>query len=98
MAKNLYKVTCTTPYAGTDQEYWVLADSKEDIYDGDLEIWAYENAQSYEYLAAGGWGEDWESEEERDDYYADCGYYIEGPFTLEDAIDEGYNNILDEVY
>ena len=95
--KNLYKITCTTPYAGTDQEYWVLANSKEDIYEGDLEIWAHDNAEAYEYLAIG-WGDDWESEEDRDDYYTDCSYDISEPFTLEDAIDEGYSGIPDEEY
>ena len=97
MAKNLYKITCTTPYAGTDQEYWVLADSDKDIYEGDLEIWAYENAEAYEYLATG-WGEDFETEEDREDYYADCGYDIQGPFALEEAIDEGYNHTPEAEY
>lgn len=98
MAKNIYKITCTTPYAGTDMEYWVLADSEDDIFKSDLEEWAYENGQSFEYLAAGGWGEDFESEEERDDYYADCCYEISGPYTPEEAEDEGFSGYADAEY
>lgn len=98
MAKNLYKVTCTTPYCGTDMEYWVFADSEDDICKSDCEEWAYENGQSFEYLAAGGWGEELESEEERDDYYADCCYDISGPYSLEDATDEGFSGLADAEY
>ena len=96
--KKLYKVTCTTPYCGTNAEYWVFADSEEDIYAGDCEEWAFENGQSFEYLAAGGWGEEFESEEERDDYYADCCYDISGPYSLEDAVDEGFSGLADAEY
>ena len=97
MAKNIFKVTCTTPYCGTDQEYWVLADSEENIDKNDLEVWVYENAEAYEYLATG-WGEDWESEEDRENYYADCGYDISGPYTLEDAIEDGFSRFADAEY
>ena len=31
-----------------------------------------DQAESFEYLGRGGWDEDWESEEAKDDYYADC--------------------------
>lgn len=97
MAKNLYKITCTTPYCGTDMEYWVFADKEEDIDKFDLEIWVQENAESYEYLATG-WEEDFEDEMARDDYYADCGCDISGPYTLEDAVDEGFNGLADAEY
>ena len=95
--KNLYKVTCYTPYCGSDMEYWVFADSEDDILKDDLETWAYENGESYEYLATG-WGEDFESEEVRDEYYAECCYSITGPYTLEDAIEEGFSGIADADY
>ena len=34
--KNLYKVTCYTPYCGTDTTYWVLADHEGDIPEEEL--------------------------------------------------------------
>lgn len=95
--KNLYKVTCTTPYCGTDMECWVFADSEEDIDKADLDMWIQENAESYEYLATG-WEEDFEDEQARDDYYADCGYDISGPYTLEEATDEGFSGLADAEY
>lgn len=95
--KNLYKVTCSTPYCGTDNDYWVYAPSEEYIDKDDLQTWAYENAQSYEYLATG-WNDDFECEEDREDYYADCDYYIAGPYTLQDAIDDGFNGVADAEY
>lgn len=95
--KNLYKVTCTTPYCGTDMERWVFANSEEDIDKADLEIWIQENAETYEYLATG-WEEDFEDEEARDDYYADCGCDISGPYTLEEATDEGFSGLADAEY
>ena len=97
MAKNLYKVTCTTPYCGTDAEYWVYADSEESIDKNDLEEWVNENAEAYSYLATG-WCEDFETEEDEENYYADCGYDISGPYTLEDAIEEGFKRIADAEY
>ena len=97
MSKNLYKVTCTTPYCGTDMEYWVFANSDTDICQSDLDEWTFENGQSYEYLATG-WGDEFASEEERDDYYADCSCDISGPYTLEDALDEGFSGLADAEY
>ena len=94
--KNLYKVTCYTPYVGTDVDYWVFADNEADIPEETLNEWMYENAGSYEYLIAG-WGEE-SNEEEREDYYAECGYDISGPYTLEDAVDEGFCGTVDDEY
>ena len=97
MEKNLYKITCYTPYCGTDMEYWVYANSEEDINKDDIETWVYDNAEGFEYLATG-WDDDFESEEEREDYYADCGCDISGPYTKEDAIDEGFSGLADAEY
>ena len=97
MAKNLYKITCTTPYCGTEMEYWVFANSEEDINKFDLEMWVQDNAEGYEYLATG-WEEDFEDEQAREDYYADCGYDISGPYSLEDATDEGFGGLADAEY
>lgn len=56
-----------------------------------------DNAEGFEYLATG-WGEDFETEEEREDYYADCGYDISGPYTLEEATEEGFCGFADADY
>ena len=95
--KNLYKITCYTPYCGTDTEYWVLAEKEDDIDPEDMEDLVRDNAEGFEYLATG-WDEDFESEEEREDYYADCGYDISGPYTLEEATGEGYCLLVDAEY
>ena len=97
MAKNLYKVTCYTPYCGTDTTYWVFADHEGDIPEEDLNDWVQENAESFEYLV-NGWGEDFETEEDREDYYADCGYDISGPYELDEAKEEGYSGFADADY
>lgn len=95
--KNLYKVTCYTPYCGTDTTYWVLAAKENDIDTEDIDIWVHEGAESFEYLATG-WGDDFETEEDREDYYADCGYDISGPYDLYEAVEEGYNGLADAEY
>jgi hypothetical protein len=92
--KNLYRVTCYTPYCGTDTTYWVFADHEGDIPEETLNEWVMENAEGYEYLVTG-WDEDFETEEEREDYYADCGYDISGPYELDEAVEEGYNGFAD---
>ena len=92
--KNLYKVTCYTPYCGTDTIYWVFADHEGDIPEEELNDWVYENAGSFEYLATG-WDEDFETEEDREDFYADCGYDISGPYELDEAVEEGYSGFAD---
>lgn len=97
MEKNLYKVTCYTPYCGTDTTYWVFADHEGDIPKEELDDWVHENAESFEYLATG-WDEDFETEEDREDYYADCGCDISGPYTLEEAAEEGYCGLADAEY
>ena len=95
--KNLYKVTCYTPYCGTDTTYWVLAAKEDDIDTEDLNDWVYEHAENFSYLV-NGWGEDFETEEEREDYYADCGYDISGPYDLYEAVEEGYSGFADADY
>lgn len=94
--KNLYKVVCYTPYCGTDVEYWVFADHEGDIPEETLNEWVMENAEGYEYLVTG-WDEDL-NEEEREDYYADCGCDISGPYELDEAVEEGYCGLADAEY
>ena len=95
--KNLYKVTCYAPYCGTDTTYWVLAAKEDDIDTEDIDIWVHDTAESFKYLATG-LGEDFESEEDREDYYADCGYDISGPYELNEAVEEGYYGLADAEY
>lgn len=95
--KNLYKVTCCTPYCGTDTTYWVLADHEGDIPEEDLDDWVHEDAESFEYLATG-WDEGFETEEDREEFYAECGYDISGPYELKEAVEEGYNGLADAEY
>lgn len=66
-------------YCGTDyHEFQIFPDDATDAFldgvSGDL---AHSNAENYEHLATG-WDDDFESEEERDCYYADAeGYWEE---------------------
>lgn len=56
-------------YCGCDwEEYQAFEEFNEKEFDEILEELSYENAESYEYVATG-WGEDFETEEEREDYY-----------------------------
>ena len=69
-----YKLTVWTPFAGTEEEYYFEFDQPvtekdlEEILDEYIQI----HAEGYEYLVTG-WEGDFEDEEERDNYYADCG-------------------------
>lgn len=69
-----YKLTVWTPFKGTEEEYYFEVDQpmteklKEEI----LEEYVQIHAESYEYLATG-WEGDFEDEDERINYYADCG-------------------------
>jgi len=62
-----------TPYIGTEETIYEIysGDTTDDFLNKILEEHICNNAESYEYLATG-WGEDFESEEDRDNYYADC--------------------------
>lgn len=93
--KNLYKVTCYTPYCGTDTTYWVFADHEGDIPEEELNDWVQENAEEFSFLATGWDEEDFETEEDREEYYADCGYDISGPYELDEAVEEGYSGFAD---
>ena len=66
------------PYIGTEETIYEIysGDTTDDFLNEVLEEHIRNNAESYEYLACG-WGEDFESEEDRDNYYADCGGYWE---------------------
>lgn len=61
-----------TGYCGCDfEEYGMYLDNITDSeLDAILSDMVYENALSYEHVVTG-WGEDFESEEERESYYED---------------------------
>lgn len=69
-----FKFTATTPYVGTTNTNYVAFEDNEvceellEEYAGD---YAYENGESFEYLATG-WGEGFIDEEEREEYYSEC--------------------------
>ena len=68
-----YVFIADTPYTGTTNYYPMAVEeelTKEEIANI-CEEYARENGESYSYLATG-WCEDWESEEEEENYYADC--------------------------
>lgn len=63
----------STPYCGT--AYDEVEEFDDSVTDEELdeisEDKRLQNAESYEYLATG-WGDDFETEEEREQYYEDC--------------------------
>lgn len=68
-------VTRHNGYCGCDStEYYIFpeetTDSEIDEY---IEEGMYDYSESYEYLVTG-WGEDWESEDDREEYYDNCGF------------------------
>lgn len=67
-----------TSYVGTEDT--IYEKFSDDTTDSFLEEYLDElirnNAESYEYLATG-WDEEFDDEEEKDNYYADCGGYWE---------------------
>lgn len=69
-------VTRNNNYCECDsEEYYIFpegtSDSEIDKY---IEEGMYDYAESYEYVARG-WGEDWESEEDEEEYYNNCDFY-----------------------
>lgn len=68
------KITAGTPYCGTEETFFQIFDddTSDDFINEIAEEIRQDLAESFEYLGRGGWNEDWESEEERDNYYADC--------------------------
>ena len=67
------KITAGTPYYGTKEEFFQIFDddTSDEFIDEIAEEIRQDHAESFEYLARG-WDEDWESEEEENNYYADC--------------------------
>lgn len=66
-------------YCGTEYEEYEVFD--DDVTEDEINLtsidFAYDNAETYEY-AARGWDQDWESEEDRAEYYENalehCGW------------------------
>lgn len=59
-------------YCGCDiDEYQTFEDITDEELDTIADEKAMENGEQYEYVCTG-WDEEFESEEERDDYYANC--------------------------
>jgi len=79
----------STGYAGTDYEEYV--EFEDDALDGDIEGYSeelnYENAETYEYVARG-WGEDWESDEDREEYYETAAEYAGWEYVTKEEYDE----------
>ena len=79
------KMWVDTPYCGTKNTQYL--EVPDDVDENDLneecEEWSYSNADDYSYLATG-WGEDFEDEDEREDYYADCSSYSGWTFISEE--------------
>lgn len=67
-----------TPYTGTEDTIYEIysGDTTDSFLNEILEEYINDNAESYEYLATG-WDEEFDDEEEKDNYYADCGGYWE---------------------
>lgn len=73
--KRYIVVTRSNGYCGCDnEEYYVFpegtADNEIDEY---IEEGMYDYALQYEYLIRG-WGNDWASEEDEEEYYSNCGF------------------------
>lgn len=68
-------VTRNNSYCGCDsEEYYVFPEGTPDSeIDEYIEEGMYDYAEQYDYVARG-WGEDWESEEDEEDYYNNCGF------------------------
>lgn len=69
-------VTRSDDYCGCDsEEYYIFPegtlDNKIDDY---IVEGMYDYAEQYEYIAIGNWDEDWDSEEDRDEYYNNCSF------------------------
>ena len=89
-----YKFTATTPYCGTNMvelveteeplEQWAIDEMCTD--------YAREVGETYSYLATG-WDEDWDTEEDEENYFADCSCICE-ELTFEQWLDEMDNQGL----
>ena len=83
-----YKFTATTPYCGTDRVE--LIDREEPMTQSEIDNLcaelAEENGEMYTHLATG-WDDDWESEEDEENYFADCCCECE-ELTFEQWLDE----------
>ena len=70
-----FKITCNTPYCGTEMEEYIEAESESEAREIADEM-ARNNAESYEYLVTGWDDDEYEDKEEEatalEDYYNDC--------------------------
>ena len=76
-------------YCGCDYEEYQsfeddILESLIDEYSKDL---AYENAEAFEYIVTG-WGNSWESEEDRDSYYENAFDYCGWDYCSEEEFKE----------
>ena len=90
-----FKISCGTPYCGTDVEDYFKAETREEAEDHAEEL-SRLNAEGYEYLVSGWDDENFEdlTEEEQqneiENYYADC-YYIVEEVSYEEYCEETGN-------
>lgn len=85
-------VTRSNGYCGcVSTEYYIFPEGTIDNEINEyIQEGMYDYAQSYEYIAQGGWDEDWEDEEEEQAYYDDC------CFDWHDATEEEKEDYKDE--
>lgn len=84
-------------YCGCDREDYICRMAIDDISQSEVddliqeefETEMYEYLETYEYVATG-WGEDWESEEDREEYYQ--GEYCNWEYITEEEYHEGRRN------
>ena len=76
-------------YCGCDYEYYESFD--DDTSENEIETYAtelgYENAESYEYVVTG-WNEDFETEDDRQEYYEDALSYCGWDYCTKEEFEE----------
>lgn len=76
-------------YCGCDYEYY--ESFGDDVSESEIETYAtelgYENAESYEYVVTG-WNEDFETEDDRQEYYEDALSYCGWDYCTEEEFEE----------
>ena len=76
-------------YCGCDYEYYESVD--DDVSESEIETYAtelgYENAEAYEYVVTG-WNEDFETEDDRQEYYEDALSYCGWDYCTKEEFEE----------